>query len=61
MLNPLIHTNIEQQKNETEQTNETKQKNETEQTHNNKSNDTYWDCTWCIFCNLDCLFMCCSE
>lgn len=32
-----------------------------EQQDKNKPNDTYWDFTWCIFCDFGSLFTCCLE
>jgi hypothetical protein len=47
MLNPLIDSDIIN----TEET-----KNEHDK---NKSTEVTDDCSWCIFCDLSCLFMCC--
>jgi len=48
MLNPLIDseniTNSDQQKSEGKQ---------------KQSGDNTSDCSWCMFCDLNCLFMCC--
>jgi hypothetical protein len=48
MLNPLIDSeNI---------TKSDKQKSDDKE---NQSGETSDDCSWCIWCNFDCLFMCC--
>ena len=55
MLNPLV--NKENLVNESTQNEETNKPMKPEENKHN-SNDTYWDCSWCIFCNFDCCFGC---
>ncbi len=47
MLNPLI---------DRENTNINNEKN-----NKNTSTDTSFDCSWCIFCDFEYLFICCLE